>query len=48
MSLVEDAQELIEVAELIGRKVKVYPHEYDNIEGTLHSITNHGKWILVN
>ena len=45
MSMVNDAQDLIELGELCGRKVKVYVDGYDDVIGTLHSISNHGVLI---
>lgn len=35
-------KEFVEISELIGRVVTLYPVDFDNIEGTVHSISSHG------
>jgi len=42
MSMSNEVEDLVEIGELKGRKVTVYPIDFDEIEGTVHSITNHG------
>ena len=47
MSLLGETQEVVEVGELVGRKVTVYLRDFDDVLGVLHSISNHGILIKV-
>jgi hypothetical protein len=42
MSFSEESQNVVEISEMVGRKVTVYFSDYEPVDGLLHSLTSHG------